>query len=188
MEQDELLRNLCESLERLNLRYLITGSQATIAYGEPRFTNDIDVLVALDDAHTDVFVAAFPESDFYLSREAVREAIRDRGMFNIIHPASGLKIDVIIPENLLYDRGRFERGRRIQITPDFSAVFASPEDVILKKLQFYQMGKSDKHLRDIAGVLRISGDQLDHEYIAKTAKQFRLTDEWQLALRRAAVT
>jgi hypothetical protein len=185
MEQDELLRHLCESLERLHLRYLITGSQATIAYGEPRLTNDIDVLVALDDSHTDVFVAAFPESEFYLSRDAVREAIRDRGMFNIIHPGSGLKIDVIIPENLLYDRSRFERGRRIQVTPNFSAVFASPEDVILKKLQFYQLGQSDKHLRDIAGVLRISGDQLDREYIAETAKQLKVTEEWQLAIRRA---
>ena len=108
MEQDDLLRHLCTALERLNIRYLITGSQATIAYGEPRLTNDIDVVVALEASQLDAFVAAFPESDFYLNREAARQAITERGMFNIIHPASGLKVDVIIPENMLFDRGRFE--------------------------------------------------------------------------------
>jgi hypothetical protein len=185
MEQDDLLRHLCISLDRLGIRYLITGSQATIAYGEPRLTNDIDVVVALDASQLDAFAAAFPETDFYLSREAARDAIDERGMFNIIHPASGLKIDVIIPENMLFDRSRFERGRRIQIAPDYSAVFASPEDVILKKLQFYQLGQSDKHVRDIAGVLRISGPLLDREYISRVAAQLGVLKEWQLALDRA---
>jgi hypothetical protein len=91
---------------------------------------------------------------------------------------------VIIPQDMLFDRSRFERGRRIQIAPDFSAVFASPEDVILKKLQFYQMGQSDKHLRDIAGVLRISGDRLDRDYIARVAGQLGVTDEWRRAVAR----
>ena len=79
------------------------------------------------------------------------------------------------------------RGRRIQIASDFSAVFASPEDVILKKLQFYQIGQSDKHLRDIAGVLRISGATVDREYISKAASQLGVTQVWQLALDRAAI-
>jgi hypothetical protein len=85
MEQDDLLRHLCTSLERLNIGYFITGSQATIAYGEPRFTNDIDVVIALESSQLDAFVCEFPDSDFYLSREAALEAIRDRGMFNIIN-------------------------------------------------------------------------------------------------------
>lgn len=153
MEQCDLLRHLCTVLESLGIKYLVTGSQATIVFGEPRFTNDIDVVVALDLSHLDALVQSFPEADYYLSREAAREAITEKGMFSVLHPASGLKIDFIIPGRTPYELSRFDRGRRVQVAPNFAATFAAPEDVILKKLEFFKIGGSDKHLRDIAGVL-----------------------------------
>ena len=185
MEQSDLLRHVCMALENLGIKYLVTGSQATIVFGEPRFTNHIDIVVALDLAHLEAFVRQFPEDDFYFSREAAREAIVDRSMFNIIHPASGLKVDVIIPGTSLYETSRFDRGRRVQVAPDFAATFASPEDVILKKLEFYKLGGSDKHLRDIAGVLKISGENVDRAFIAKLASQIGVTEIWHRALDRA---
>jgi hypothetical protein len=115
MEPSELIKYVCRVLEGLSVRYLITGSQATIAYGEPRFTNDIDIVAELSMATIDEFCAAFPDSDFYLNWPAAHEAIRERGMFTIIHPASGLKVDVIVPKGTLHDHLRLARGIRVPI-------------------------------------------------------------------------
>jgi hypothetical protein len=146
-------------------------------------TNDIDIVVALTPERLDSFINSFPEEDFYLSRTAATDAIARRSMFNIIHPRSGLKIDVIIPGATEYEQNRFTRGRKVQVAPDFAATFASPEDVIIKKLQFFKIGNSDRHLRDIAGVLKVSGATIDRDYIEKYADQFGVADIWQQVLR-----
>ena len=182
MEQDELLQRTVETLERLNLTYLVTGSMATILYGEPRFTNDIDIVVQLSANRIGDFVEAFPSDEFYLDDERIRQAVESRGQFNVLHPASGLKIDVIIPEMDDFDRSRFTRARRVRPANDYEATFASAEDVIVKKLQFHAEGGSDKHLRDIASVLRISGADLDRDYVTEWADRLGLREIWDLIL------
>ena len=182
MEQDELLQRTVETLERLNLTYLVTGSMATILYGEPRFTNDIDIVVQLSAKRIGDFVQAFPSDEFYLDDERIRQAVESRGQFNVLHPASGLKIDVIIPEMDAFDRSRFTRARRVRPANDYEATFSSAEDVIVKKLQFHAEGGSDKHLRDIASVLRISGADLDRDYVTEWADRLGLREIWDLIL------
>jgi hypothetical protein len=186
MEPFDLLRMLVAALERLGLDYLVTGSMATIAYGEPRLTNDLDVVIALPMEQVEAFCAAFPEEDFYLSPDAVREAVLHRRPFNIIHFASGLKIDVIVPKADDFEKSRQQRGRSLAIGPDWEARFASPEDVILRKLQYYQMGGSDKHLRDIAGVFKIQGSRLDLGYLAEWAERLGVAEIWRELLGRMA--
>src|SRR5262249_37834850 len=97
MEQSDLLRHVCTVCETLKLQYLVTGSQATTAFGKPRFTNNIAIAIDLKLNELDAFIQGSPPEDYYLSRDAVRAAIARRSMFNIIRPASRLKIDVIIP-------------------------------------------------------------------------------------------
>jgi hypothetical protein len=184
MEQSELLIYLCRHLERIGIRYLITGSQATIAFGEPRFTNDIDVVVDLDPSELESFCDRFPENDYYLSREAARQALSERGMFNIIHPMSGLKIDVIVSKQTPFDLLRFQRGIRIPIADDCEAVFTSPEDIAIKKMEWHRMGGGERHLDDIAGILRVRGESLDREYIVEQASQLQILDIWQTILDR----
>ena len=178
MTQDELLRRVVETLERLHLPYLVTGSIATILYGEPRFTNDIDVVVQLPVEAVEAFTAAFPEGEFYLDAERIRSAIAHRGQFNVIHPASGLKVDVMIPAMDAFDRSRFARARRVHPAEGLAAEFAAPEDVIVKKLQYYAAGGSEKHLRDIAGVVRISAADVDRDYVAGWAERLGVLDIW----------
>jgi len=72
----------------------VTGSVATIAYGEPRFTNDVDVVVRLPLNAIERVRAAFPDEEFHLSRQALRDAVLRSTQFNILHPRSGLKVDV----------------------------------------------------------------------------------------------
>lgn len=180
MEQSELLRSVVQVFERLNVPYFVTGSMATIFYGEPRMTNDIDIVADLRSAHVESFCAAFAEEEYYLSKDAVRHAINARGQFNIIHPSSGLKVDVMIPSHTPFDRSRFSRVARVRLAADFEADFSSPEDVIIKKMEFYRDGRSDKHLRDIAGVLKISGDRIDRAYIDGWAKRLGVQDIWTM--------
>ena len=186
MEHADLLRYLAETFERLGLRYLVTGSTATIVYGEPRFTNDIDVVVDLPASRIEDLLSVFPASEFYVSRSAVQAAVARKHQFNIIHPASGLKADVIVATESEFDRGRLRRSRQLPVLPERTVSFASPEDVILKKLQYFQEGGSEKHLRDIAGVLLIQGDALDHEYISAWAERLQVADEWALVRSRLA--
>ena len=186
MEQSELLRYLCSHLERLGVRYFITGSQATIAFGEPRFTNDIDIVVDLDETNCEAFCDGFAPEEFYLNRDTVRNEIARRGMFNIIHPASGLKIDVVIPSQSEFDRRRFERGVRIPIADDCMATFSSPEDIILQKMTWHKSGGGERHLHDIQGVLKIRGDSLDRSYIEQQASELGVADLWQQITRRVA--
>jgi hypothetical protein len=179
-EPAELLAHLAASLELLQIGYLVTGSMATIAYGEPRFTNDIDVVVDLHADKIDAFCARFPAPEYYCPRHMVTDAIRKKWQFNIIHPASGLKIDVIIATDSDFDRSRLSRGERIATADDTFVSFASPEDVILKKLVYYREGGSEKHIRDIVGVLKVQGDRIDRTYIAAWADRLGVGDEWGL--------
>ncbi|MEQ8835839.1 MAG: hypothetical protein RID07_03450, partial [Lacipirellulaceae bacterium] len=165
MDQASLLHFLCTQLNRLNIGYFITGSHATIVYGDVRFTNDIDVVIDVSPADLEAFCTAFPEEDFYLSLPAARQALADRGMFNIIHPSSGLKIDVIIAQETLFHRSRMNRSVRFSIADDCEARFSSPEDIIVQKLQWHQMGGGERHLEDIRGVLKRQEEKLDRQYI-----------------------
>lgn len=184
MEHSELLRHVVETIEGLGLRYLVTGSVVTIFFGEPRFTNDIDVVVDLPAESVSAFCEGFPAPEFYLSEQSVRQAVSQCKQFNIIHPGSGLKVDVMIPADTPFNRSRFARAARISPAEDYDASFASVEDVIIKKMEYYRDSGSEKHLRDIAGVLRISGDRVDRDYIVDWASQLGLTSIWQAILDR----
>lgn len=184
MELSELLRFVAGTLDTLGIRYFVTGSTATVFFGEPRFTNDIDIVIDLPPGKISAFCAAFPSEDFYLSEESARKAVARRGQFNVIHPRSGLKVDFIVSGDTPLDRSRFLRVRRLSPGPDFQVSFSSPEDVILKKMEFFQEGHSEKHLRDIAGVIKISGDQIDRSYLEEWVAKLDLEDVWLQVLGR----
>jgi len=179
MEQHELLGYLIRCLEKLSVPYFVTGAVACIAYGEPRFTNDIDIVADVKVEHIAQLKECFPQQEFYLDSDTIREAIRRRHQFNIIHPASGLKIDVMISKRDAFDKSRFSRIIRMHPLEDTEANFASPEDVIIKKMEYYKEGSSEKHIRDILGMLKISGDMIDPKYISLWAKILNLEDIWE---------
>jgi len=184
MEQSDLLRKIVGVLEALGLPYLVTGSTATIFYGEPRFTADIDIVVQLPPERIPELAGAFDADELYLDEESIRHAVARRGQFNIIHPASGLKVDVMVPTLGSFDRSRFARARRVRPAEDYEASFASPEDVILKKMESYRDGGSEKHLRDIASVVKISGEELDWPYLERWAQELDLDKVWKVVLER----
>jgi hypothetical protein len=179
VNQAELLRYLADVLESLGVDYMIGGSQASMYYGEPRLTRDIDVVVDLRPQHLPALLARFPAEEFYLDEETAREAIRMTRQFNIIHPGSGLKIDVYVNPDTPYDRTRLERRQKLPLLSGVEAYFARPEDVILYKLLYSRQGDSGLHLRDVLGILRVSGPELDEEYIAEWAGHLGLRTIWE---------
>jgi hypothetical protein len=180
----ELLAKVVNVFEQLRIPYLVTGSVAAMAYGEPRLTNDIDVVARLKESHIAGLVKAFPADEYYLSEDMIREAIRRGTQFNIIHPASGLKVDVIIGRDTPFDRSRFSRIKRIHPADEYAANFAAPEDVIIKKMQYYRDGGSEKHLRDITGIMKVGGKSIDREYLTEWAERLGLTEIWVAILQR----
>lgn len=175
---------LASVLEDLAIPYFITGGMAAIAYGEPRFTSDIDVVADLQDAHVAPLLARFPGPAFYLSEQAVRTAVAHRFHFNVLHPSSGGKIDFMAASPSEYDRTRLSRRRRIALEDDLQPYFAAPEDVILKKLEFYQLGGSEKHLRDVASILLVLREQVDRAYVERWSAVLNIAAEWQLVQQR----
>ena len=178
MEPIDLLQFTHNVCTRLDLNYLVVGSTATIAYGEPRFTNDLDIVFDLPTEKIAEFCKSFPETEFYISKAAVELAVRKNFQFNVIHPASGLKIDFMVMSNSDFDRSRRKRGRQLPVFDQGTSWFASPEDVILKKMVYHKEGGSDKHLRDIAGVLRIQGSRIDRDYIQQWSVNLNVNDVW----------
>lgn len=188
MTPDELLQHVTGVLERLRIPYLITGSTTCVFYGEPRYTNDIDVVLEIEAGAVTELCRAFPEDEFYVSEDAAVSAAQRHGQFNLIHPRSGLKVDLIVSAGSAFDQSRYQRAQRLHPGPSFAAWFASPEDVILKKLEFFQRGGSDKHLRDIGGILRVSGAKLDYGYLGDWAQRLGLSEEWRAVRARAERT
>src|SRR3989442_3256363 len=124
---------------------MIGGSQAAVYYGEPRFTRDVDVVAGLGPAQMPALLARFPAPDFYVSGEAAREAVETRGQFNIIHPASGLKIDIFVNRDTPYDRLRLRRRPRLPLGPGRGAWVAGAEGVVLYTHVYYRDRPAEAH-------------------------------------------
>jgi hypothetical protein len=184
VRQIELLRHVLDALERLEISYAVVGSFASGAWGEPRMTRDIDIVVRLTPSQVETLCAAFPEDEFYVSLPAAREALRSHGQFNVIHPSSGNKIDFMVVGSNDWSTAQLARRQRVEFAPDTAGYIAAPEDVIVGKLIDYREGGSEKHLRDIAGILTISDSLIDRDYIAKFSAQLGVSDIWQAVIDR----
>ena len=179
----EFISIFIEPLEQHGLRYLITGSVAAMAYGEPRLTNDIDLILDIKADDVASLVKAFPETDYYLPPIEVIQSERvrtQRGHFNIFHLETMLKADIYLAGSDSLHRWAFEHSQRMEIDSS-SVAFAPPEYVILRKLEFFREGGSEKHLRDIAAMLNESISEIDTTYLVHTVKIMGLTDAWQRA-------
>ena len=170
---------LARIFERLGVRYCIGGSVASSVYGEVRTTLDVDFVADLDPKHVDALVAAV-ESDFHVVDEAIRRAVRERSSFNLIHEETLVKADVYIPPDDLTHREQFARSRHVALRsePGSEVELASPEDVVIHKLRWYEMGGrvSDRQWRDVLGVLKIQGASLDLAYLERTAETLGLAE------------
>ena len=174
----EGLKATLQCLEKSRIEYMVVGSIATAVYGEPRLTRDLDVVVRVNEYAATSFMPYFPISEFYVPPEAiVIQEFSHRGQFNLLHTQSGLKIDIVVQKSTAHGIAEFERRRQVEILPGLVAWIASPEDLIIAKLRYFREGESDKHLRDIRGIL--AQTPVDEMYLEGWTQSLQLTEQWQ---------
>ncbi|GAB4581033.1 MAG: hypothetical protein Fur0022_37780 [Anaerolineales bacterium] len=175
-------------LERLGVSYLIGGSLASTLYGMVRTTQDSDIVADMRLEHLAPFVAAL-QDEFFVDDEMIAEAIQRNSSFNIIHRETMFKVDVFIPRPRPFLQAQLARAQRQTFTfeTEVSAKFASPEDTILSKLEWYRMGGevSERQWRDILGVLKTQAGELDLTYLRQWAGDLKVGDLLERALKEA---
>ncbi len=182
MPEVELFQLFARPLQQAGFRYIVTGSVAAIFYGEPRLTLDVDLVVFLSDKDIARLAGLFPPNDFYapppeaMAAEARRE---QGGHFNILHLPTGFKADFYLTGRDELEAWAFRFQRRIQFEGETVAL-APPEYVIVRKLEYYREGGSEKHLRDLRSMLAVSGKQLDQAALQDWIRRRGLQAEWKL--------
>lgn len=181
MAEANLIGLFAVPLEQAGLPYMVTGAAAAILYGQPRTTNDLDVVLELKRADLPRLRAAFPEADYYLPPDEVievelRRALR--GHLNALHHESGFKADLYPVGNDALHHWAFPQRRPVEHAGQIIR-FAPPEYVILRKLEYFREGGSTKHLSDIRAMLDVSGEGLDRTALAGWIARLGLQAEWQ---------
>ena len=166
-------------LDELRVRYLIGGPLASTVHGTPRATLDADLLADIKLEHIKQFYEKLSR-DFYISEEDMRNAFARKASFNLIHLTTPFKIDIFLPKNRLFDEQQF-KNRALYVVadnPERSAYVASAEDTILAKLEWYRLGNeiSERQWRDVIGVFKVQGENLDLEYVRRTAAELGVLD------------
>lgn len=166
------------ALEGLGVRYAVGGSLASSLHGIPRATADVDLVAAIRAEHVEPLLAALGDH-FYADGDEIRDAVRERRSFNLIDLDTMLKIDVFPAKGTRY--AREEMARACPVTLDEQGrtlVVATPEDIVLQKLAWYRSGGeiSERHWRDVQGVLSVQGDSLDRAYMAEWARELGIDD------------
>lgn len=183
MTDASLIALFVRPLNQLRIPYMVTGGVASVVYGEPRLTRDIDLVIELRPRDARRFAEAWSAEEFYVPPVEVIEEESGRpahGHFNVIHHQSAMRADVYLPGSDALNAWAFAHKVVRRIEDD--EVFLAPiEAVMLSKLRYYQMGKSDRHLRDIHQMLRISGDLVDRPELERWAARLGVESEWKHA-------
>lgn len=180
MDPNRTLRHVVEALEAADIAYMVTGSIAGSYHGIPRSTQDIDLVVEGTEDQLARFLSGLARRDFYVSPEAMREAVRERGQFNVIDRATAWKVDLIVKKDRDFSRIEFERRQRDE-TMGIPLWIATAEDTILSKLEWAKHHESRRQLEDVVGILRTTGSELDEAYLRRWASRLDLEEEWQRA-------
>lgn len=177
----QLAKQLHPIFERVGIAYYVTGGVAASAYGDPRTTRDLDVVINISGSEINPLVEALTREGFYVP--GVEDIVSGRmRTLQIIHTESVLQADLVISGTDTWDLIKFDRR---QLTDGL--YFASPEDVILNKLRWRLKSQSEKQWRDVLGVLKVQGTGLDFDYLRNWARRLDLSGDLNQAIGEAGL-
>ena len=178
------LRLVIEALNAAGVEYLIGGAIAEWAWGEPRATQDLDLVVKIPIKSINKLSKEFKKRDMLIPADIILDAIlEDRAdiPINAIHMYSGLKADLYpVREGDELRRSAFQRREQVDYGPPIGKVYIhSPEDLILYKLIYFGLSQQSKHSRDIAAILKSQKNELDLDYIEGWVARLGLSSLWK---------
>jgi Aminoglycoside-2''-adenylyltransferase len=180
-EAVQVTLRVVDVLERLDVPYHVGGSYASAIHGVPRQTHDVDIVVDLTPASAKEIAIAL-DREFYVDEQSAARAVRDRSSFNLIHLATGVKVDLFVKGASAFDRAEFDRRVVVPMGEDSPRdVFVkSAEDTVLRKLLWFRLGGevSDRQWDDVRGIVRLQGDRLDRTYLTGWADRLGVRDLW----------
>lgn len=172
------LRAILERLDRVGIEYLLVGSVAALAHGRARSTQNFDMVVRLDPRSLAALVEELPESRFYVSADAARDALARSTLFNVIDTSTGWKVDLVPLKSRAFSRREFARRVRMNLLGE-SVFVATVEDTIVSKLEWSSLGGgSDRQRGDVRELDRLHAERLDLPYIEAAVRELRVEDEW----------
>ena len=185
----ETLVPVARTLDSLGVRYFVGGSLASSARGIARASLDVDLVADLRMEHVQDFAARLRPA-YYVSEEAIRDAIAKRTSFNVVHLETMMKVDVFVSRGRPWDAEALARARNESLDEGEEAIrfpIASAEDVVLAKLEWYRLGgeHSERQWSDVLGVLRTSAGMMDRPYIVRHAETLGVRDLLEKALDEA---
>ena len=164
---------------------MLTGSLASSMYGIPRATNDIDFVIAPIREELFTLSRLFHEANLYFPRERIDAAFENRTALNVIDFSNGWKADLILREDREFSFTEFRRREEATVEGIHLHV-ATPEDVLIAKLEWCAISPSERQIGDVVGILQIQRENLDIEYITRWVEALGLAEQWDEARRRAA--
>lgn len=181
---EDFLKMILSVLEQAGIEYMIGGAVAVWPWGEPRSTQDIDIVIHLGIEQINPLSEALEGVDIYLPPDIILENLHETRVdlpINAIHGASGYKAEMfLLREGDELRNAAFQRRVKVDFGSEIGEVFIhSPEDLIIYKMLYYSLSQQTKHIRDIGSILKTMGDELDYEHIDKWATIKQLTGIWQ---------
>ncbi len=171
-EQNNVLKDCSERLDKLGIPYMLTGSMALIHYAQPRTTTDIDIIIELTSDDVENFIKEF-EPDYYVPQSRIKDAIYRNRMFNLLNQQTIIKIDCVIRKDDEFNLLAFSRRRQVKYTDYFDVWIINKDDLILSKLNWAKISRSEMQMRDVANLLR---NGYDVDYVNKWADKLGVSD------------
>lgn len=180
----EFLKMILAVLDEAGIDYMIGGAVAVWPWGEPRSTQDIDIVIQLGIEHINALSKELEKVEIFLPPDIIMENLYEtRGdlPINAIHGASGYKAEMfLVREEDELRKAAFQRRVKVDFGPEVGEIYIhSPEDLIIYKMLYYSLSQQTKHIRDIGSIIKTIGEQLDYEYIQRWAAEKQLVAIWQ---------
>lgn len=179
-----------EILERFGIAYHLGGSYASAIHGVPRQTHDVDLVVDLGPEHVPEIARAL-EDEFYVDEQAVARAVSERTSVNLVHFATGVKVDLFVKGSTAFDASEFRRRVVVRLgdEPPQDVFVKSAEDTVLRKLLWFRLGGevSDRQWQDVHGIVAVQGERLDVDYLTRWADPLGVRDLLDRVLTKGSI-